>query len=127
MRTQKTYKARSTLKSVVMFTVFRECLSVSRLKKVRHAGESRHPGAGNRETTGKLDSGVRRNDERRNRIRVDGFGTDAVWLRRRHFPKHHEAGAAVFYAAFFGVLEAGGSFFTVADRHEAVSADALID
>jgi hypothetical protein len=45
---------------MVMFTVFRECLSVSRLKKVRHAGESRHPGAGNRETTGKLDSGVRR-------------------------------------------------------------------
>jgi hypothetical protein len=29
-----------------------QCLSLSRLKKVRHAGESRHPGAGNRETRG---------------------------------------------------------------------------
>ena len=49
------------------------------------------------------------------------------FLRRRHFGEHDETSAAVFDAARFGVFEAGGSFLTVADRHQAIGRDALAD
>jgi hypothetical protein len=39
--------------------------SVSLEEKVRHAGESRHPSDCNSETTVNLDSGVRRNDDKK--------------------------------------------------------------
>jgi hypothetical protein len=47
-------------------------------------------------------------------------------LRGGNLGEHYEASAAIFHAAFFGMLEASGSFLAVTDGHETLAGDTLV-
>src|ERR687888_2477630 len=48
-------------------------------------------------------------------------------LRSLQFGKNHKSRASILNAAFFSLFEACWSFFAVADRHQTIFSDALVD